>query len=133
MPLASFKLGIARIFFRDTNLSRVNEEFCSTARLTWLLMDRRRTNLIVISSQPQWTCLQAIAFWVDTRKDCGPHSATSAVCADPLRKRRLLCTSSVNARPIYHLLTSRIWLRLLNFLAGLLAWGSRAFDGQPLC
>ena len=44
MILASFKLAIARKSFRDANLSWVNEQFCSTARLNWPLMDRRRTN-----------------------------------------------------------------------------------------
>ena len=34
--------------------------------------------------------------WVDTRKKCGYHLTTSAGDADPLRKRRLLATSSVN-------------------------------------
>ena len=32
--LASVKLAIARKFFRDANLSWVNEESCSTAKLT---------------------------------------------------------------------------------------------------
>ena len=60
-------------------------------------------------------------------------STTSAVDADPLRKRRLLSISSVSTRPLlgartyclalrfliacrnYHVLTSRIQLRLLKF------------------
>lgn len=47
MPLASVKLAITRKFFLDANLSWVNEESCSTARLTWPLMDRRRTNQLL--------------------------------------------------------------------------------------
>ena len=39
-PLASVKLNIERKLFRDANLPQV----CSIARLTWLLMDIRRTN-----------------------------------------------------------------------------------------
>ena len=34
MPLASFKLAIARKFFQDSNLSWVNKESCSIDRLT---------------------------------------------------------------------------------------------------
>ena len=47
MPLASFKLATAWKFFLDANLSWVNEESCSTARLTWPLMDRRCTNQLL--------------------------------------------------------------------------------------
>ena len=43
MPLSSVKLNIERKFFRDANLTWINVESCSTARLTWPLMDRRRT------------------------------------------------------------------------------------------
>ena len=45
----------------------------------------------------QWSCLQIIALWEDTRKECGLHLTTSALDADPLRKRRLSSTFSVNA------------------------------------
>ena len=44
MNAGSFKLAIARKFFRDANLFSINEEPCSIASLTWLSMDRRRTN-----------------------------------------------------------------------------------------
>ena len=47
MPLASVKLTIVWRFFRDANLTWVNEESCSTARLTWPKMDRRRTNRLL--------------------------------------------------------------------------------------
>ena len=50
VPLDSVKLAIARKFFRDANLSWVTEEFCSAARLTWPLMDRRRTNQLLVQS-----------------------------------------------------------------------------------
>ena len=40
----SFKLAIVRRFSRDANLSWINEVSCSTAGITWPLMDRRRTN-----------------------------------------------------------------------------------------
>ena len=43
MPLASVKLDIERKFFRDANLSWVNEGICSIAGLTWPLMDKKRT------------------------------------------------------------------------------------------
>ena len=42
--LAFFELTIAREFIRDANLSSFNEESCSTVRLTWPLLDRRRRN-----------------------------------------------------------------------------------------
>ena len=93
----SFKLTIARKFFRDANLSWISEEFCSNAGLTWPLMDRRRTkqllglgrNIISIIVMP---CLPVTVLWVDTRKEC----VTSAVDTDPLRKRRQLSTFSTN-------------------------------------
>ena len=47
MPLSSVKLAIARKYFRDANLSWVNEESFTTARLTWPLMDRRNTNQLL--------------------------------------------------------------------------------------
>ena len=47
MPLASVKLDIERKFFWDTKLSWVNEESCSIAKLTWSLMDERRTNQLL--------------------------------------------------------------------------------------
>ena len=47
VPFVFVKLAIARIFFRDANLSWANEESCSTARLIRLLMDRRCTNQLL--------------------------------------------------------------------------------------
>ena len=47
MPLAWVMLDIERKFFRNVKLSWINEESCSTARLTWFLMDRRRTNQLL--------------------------------------------------------------------------------------
>ena len=47
MPLPSFKLAFPGRFFRDFNLYWVNVESCSVARLTWPLMDRRRTNQLL--------------------------------------------------------------------------------------
>ena len=41
VPLAPVKLVFAQKFLRDTNLSWINVESCSTARLTWPLMDGR--------------------------------------------------------------------------------------------
>ena len=45
----SIELGIGTldIFFKDVNLSWVNKESCSTARLNWLLTDRRFTNQLL--------------------------------------------------------------------------------------
>ena len=75
-------------------------------------------DLIVTSSQPQRPCLHNIALWVDTRKGCGSKSNTSAVCVAPLRKRKLLSTSSVSARP---LIGAGINFLALSFLS---AWRS---------
>ena len=47
MPLASVKLAFARKFFQNANLSWVNIESASTARLTWPLMGRKRTNQLL--------------------------------------------------------------------------------------
>ena len=51
MPLASFKLASVRKFFPDANLSWVNEESCSIARLTWpihlYIKDSRITNQLL--------------------------------------------------------------------------------------
>ena len=47
MKFALVKLAIVRKFFRGANLSWVNVESCFTARLTWPLMDRRRTNQLL--------------------------------------------------------------------------------------
>ena len=47
MPLASIKLNIVGKFFRDAKLSWINEESCSTARLTWPLMNGRPTNQLL--------------------------------------------------------------------------------------
>ena len=46
-PLSSMKLAIARKFFRDANLFWINKESCSTAIITWPLMDRRHTNQLL--------------------------------------------------------------------------------------
>ena len=66
MPVASVKL-----------------ESCSIAKITWLLMDKRRTTtnylvLVVTSYQPQWPCLQVIALWENTRRKWSFHSTTSS-------------------------------------------------------
>ena len=47
VSINSVKLDIERKFFGDANLSWVNEESCSAARITWLLMDRRHTNQLL--------------------------------------------------------------------------------------
>ena len=47
MPLASFKLAIVRKFVLDANLVWINEKFCSTARLTWPVIDRKRTSQLL--------------------------------------------------------------------------------------
>ena len=44
LPHTSFKLAIERKFFQDANLFLIKEESCSTARLTWRSMGRKRTN-----------------------------------------------------------------------------------------
>ena len=46
-------------------------------------------NLVVTSSQSQWPCLQVTLLWVGTRKKYDSHLTTSAMDADPLRKKRL--------------------------------------------
>ena len=103
MPLNSFKVAIARKFSRDVNLSWINEESCSTARLTWSSIDRRHTNQLLVirrnlSFRSQCPCLQVTVIWVDEMwKECGSHLTTSAVDADPLKKRILLSPFSVNA------------------------------------
>ena len=47
MPLSFVLLNIEQKFFRDANLLWVNKESWSTARLTWPLMIRRRTNQLL--------------------------------------------------------------------------------------
>ena len=47
MLLASVKLEIKRKFFWNVNPSWINDESCSIARLTWTLMDKRRTNQLL--------------------------------------------------------------------------------------
>ena len=47
MPLTLVKSAIERKFFRDANLSWVNEESCSIARLIWPSIDKRRTNQLL--------------------------------------------------------------------------------------
>ena len=109
-------------------------------------MDKRRTNQLLGLSRDviSTTWLQFITLWEDTWKEWGSYLTTSDVDAYPLRKRRLLCTFFVSARLLlgvdigylaphflsawwnYHLLISRIWLCILNFLAGYPAWGNRA-------
>ena len=94
------KLTIARNFFRDANLSWVNEETCSTARLTWPSMDRRSTNQLrrvgryIISIT--MTVLTGDCVIGNMRRICISHLTISAVGAGSLRKRRLLSTFYVN-------------------------------------
>ena len=58
------------------------------------------------SSFPWWiegvrtSYLELIVTSSRSQKGCGSHSTTSAACADPLRKRRLLSTSAVSVRPL---------------------------------
>ena len=104
MPLASGKLDIRRKFFPDANLSWVNKEYCSTVRLTWPWMDRRQT----ITWYWSWRYINHSGYAYrslrygktreDTLREWGAHLTTSAVNADPLRKRRLLSNFFVSAR-----------------------------------
>ena len=79
---ASVKLAIARKFFLTANLS------CSTARLSWPLMYRRRTNQLL--GLVRGIMSITLQLWVDSRKD--------AMGTDSLQKRRLLSTFSVSVR-----------------------------------
>ena len=102
MPFALVKLNIEQKFFRNANLFQVNQESCSTARLTWPLMNRRHTNQLlsldcdVIST----TVVVLTAHCVIGRHAVRIklHLTTSAVNAALLRKRRLLSSFSVNTR-----------------------------------
>ena len=83
--------------------------------------------------------------WTDMREQCGSH-LTTAMDADPLRKRRLLSTFSVNGhllqyadigylgvRPLSALRNyRRLMPHLSSFPAGFPAWGSRGLNVHPL-
>ena len=93
MPLTYFKLAIARKFSRDANLSWINEESCSTARLTWIEIVTNHLLGVgrnIILTTDLW-------LWVDTRRKCRLYLTTSAMGADPLKKTTLLSTFFVNA------------------------------------
>ena len=101
------------------------------------------SDLVVTSS------LYVIGLWKDTRKVCSSHPKTSAVPVGPLRKRRLLSTffakahllrgtdidylalQSLSAWRGYHLLMSRIIIRLLNLRVGFPARDSHVLNVQP--
>ena len=63
-------------------------------------------DLVVTSSQPQCLYLQVTVLWVDMRKGFISHLTTSAVSAEPVRKRRLLSTIFDNARLLLVLVIS---------------------------
>ena len=101
VPLTSFKLAIARQFFRDANLSWFNEERRCTARLTWPSMDRKRTNLLLglVRNIISITVAMLTGYCVMDRhaERIRLKFNTSVVDARPLRKRWLLSTFFINA------------------------------------
>ena len=108
MPLISFKLTITRKFSRDSNLSCINEKFCSTARLTWPSMIRTALisylDLVVTLSWSQWPLLQATVLCVDTQKECGCRGCRSAEEEETVIQ--FLCQCPYLARCRYRLFSS---------------------------
>ena len=97
-PLASIKLDMERKFFRDANLSWVNEESCSIARLNCPLMLKRRANhLLDLSREVISNTVAVLTGHCVMGRHAKRMRLISAVDADPLRRSRLLSTFFVSA------------------------------------
>ena len=152
MTLIKFKLAIAWKFYRDVNLSWINEDSCSTARLSWPSMNKSCTNQLLglgrnIISITLTILTGHCVMGGHVQKWCC-HLMTSSVVVIPLRKWKLLSIFSVHThllrgadivyfalRPLlacqsYCLLMLKS--RLSSFLAGFPAWGSCALNVQSL-
>ena len=78
MTFTSVKFAITLNLFRNTNLSCVNEGSCSNAKLE----GAPTSYSVVMSSRPQWSCLQVIVLWKDMRRECSAHLTTSGFGAN---------------------------------------------------